>query len=51
MKSLVYQAFLVLIIFASSCKSPLSNGKVEDLSAICAKIEITKTYSIGKITA
>jgi len=48
MKSLVFPAFLLLIIFASSCKSPLSDGKVEDLSAICAKIEIYQNLSDRK---
>jgi len=48
MKSLIFPAFLVLMIELSSCKSPLSEGKVEGLSAICAKIEVYQNLSDRK---
>ncbi|MCD0488876.1 hypothetical protein LPB86_11590 [Pedobacter sp. MC2016-14] len=48
MKSLIFPALLVLMIMAGSCKSPLSDGKVEDLSAICAKINVQQNLSDRK---
>ncbi len=48
MKSLIFPAFVVLMIGVSSCKSPLSDGKVEGLSAICAKIEVYQNLSDRK---
>ena len=48
MKSIFFPAFLVLTILISSCKSPLSDGNAEDLSAICAKIEIYQNLSDRK---
>lgn len=48
MKSLMFPALLVLLILINSCKSSLSDGKLEDLSAICAKIEVSQNLSDRK---
>ena len=48
MKSITISAFLVLLLSVSSCTSSLSDGKVEDLSAICAKIDIYQNLSDRK---
>lgn len=40
MKPFTFPALFLLILFVSSCKSPLSDGNVEELSSICAKIEV-----------
>ena len=47
-KSPIFSVFLVAIVMLSSCNSSLSDGKVADLSVICAKIEIYQNLSDRK---